>query len=75
MHNILKLLQNVLIKLINCFEMIKELTNKSDLELESDLRELQQQFENENNHEHITELWHIILDYQNELKKRERLNN
>jgi hypothetical protein len=51
--------------------MIKELTNKSDLELESDLRELQQQFENENNHEHITELWHIILDYQNELKKRE----
>jgi len=53
--------------------MIKELTNKSDLELESDLRELQQQFETENNH--VTELWHIILDYQNELKKRELLNN
>ena len=55
--------------------MIKELTNKSDLELESDLRELQMQFENENNNDHITELWHIILDYQNEIKKRERLRS
>jgi len=53
--------------------MSNQLTNKSDLELESDLRELQQQFENENNH--VTELWHIILDYQNELKRRESLNH